>query len=110
MGYPDLNYSLKSASRERQTAAAAQMDAYTRAMYEAQMSAQFNHYRPPQEALPANHWSVVLGLPPTASKVEINKAYRAKAKLAHADTGGNDIAMTRLNVARDQALKERGGK
>lgn len=63
------------------------------------------------EALPpprSDHWSEVLGVYRTASVDDINLAYRRKAKDAHSDTGGSDAAMSRLNVARDAALKERG--
>jgi hypothetical protein len=62
-------------------------------------------------ALPSNkdpHWSEVLGVSRSATPDEINTAYRRKAKDAHSDTGGSDAAMSRLNVARDAALKERG--
>lgn len=62
-------------------------------------------------ALPSptgNHWSDVLGVSRSATQAEINAAYRDKARTAHSDTGGSDAAMSRLNVARDQALKERG--
>lgn len=54
-----------------------------------------------------NHWSDVLGVSRSATTAEINAAYRDKAKAAHSDAGGSDAAMSRLNVARDQALKER---
>lgn len=62
-------------------------------------------------ALPSpvgGHWSEVLGVGRSASAAEINAAYRDKARTAHSDTGGSDAAMSRLNVARDQALNERG--
>jgi hypothetical protein len=61
-------------------------------------------------ALPSNeaqHWSEVLGVSRTATADEINTAWRHRAKQAHSDTGGSDAAMSRLNVARDAALKER---
>lgn len=62
-------------------------------------------------ALPSydsSHWADVLNVSRDATVDQINAAYRAKAKSAHSDTGGDDEAMSRLNVARDQALKERG--
>lgn len=65
------------------------------------------------QALPSpsgskRHWTVVFGLHETASAAEIEAAYRAKAKFAHPDTtGGSHAAMSALNVARDEALKER---
>ena len=63
------------------------------------------------EALPAprgDHWSDILEISRTATVDQINAAYRQKAKQAHSDAGGSDAAMSRLNVARDAALRERG--
>lgn len=63
------------------------------------------------EALPepgaahSQQWWVVLQVSPTATEAEIQSAYRARAKELHSDVGGNDAAMSELNVARDQALK-----
>ena len=58
-------------------------------------------------ALPApeaeRHWSEVLGLSPTASRDEIEKAYRSRAKTEHPDHGGSTDAMAALNVAYDKA-------
>ncbi|TCL70595.1 J domain-containing protein [Rhizobium sp. BK251] len=56
------------------------------------------------------HWSDVLNVPRDATIDQIKAAYRDKARTTHSDAGGNDTAMSRLNVARDQAMKERGGK
>lgn len=58
------------------------------------------------QALPApEEWWQVLGVSESASKAEIEAAYRAKAKTAHPDmAGGSDAAMARLNAARDQGL------
>lgn len=53
------------------------------------------------------HWSDVLNVPRDATVDEIKAAYRDKARTAHSDAGGNDEAMSRLNVARDQALTDR---
>lgn len=61
-------------------------------------------------ALPApkSPWDV-LGLKPGSSKDAIETQYRTKAKTAHPDVaGGSAAAMTELNAARDQALKEIG--
>ncbi len=65
------------------------------------------NYAPQKPAISYNHWSIVLGVSPSATVAEIKSAYRQKAKAAHADAGGSDEAMSRLNVARDQAIKER---
>ena len=133
MTIPDLTYSLSAAAQaqrqQEQATTAAREAAIKAAMAEAQrrLQAELDHAmwqamnqrfryedvayrgRPtlPPAARPQNHWSIVLGVSPAASKAEINKAYRAKAKLAHADAGGSDGAMVRLNLARDQAVKER---
>lgn len=57
------------------------------------------------EALPApkSCWEV-LGVRPGASADDINGAYRQKARAAHPDAGGSDVAMAELNRARDEAL------
>jgi hypothetical protein len=52
-------------------------------------------------------WWLVLGVPPFASRAQIEDAYRVKARLAHPDTGGSDQEMARLNEARDHALRDR---
>lgn len=41
----------------------------------------------------------MLGLPPSASWDEIERAYRKKAKLHHPDRGGDEDAMRALNEA-----------
>lgn len=58
--------------------------------------------------VPADHWSSVLGVSHSATVDEIKAAYRKLAKAAHSDAGGSDEQMTRLNVARDTAIQERG--
>lgn len=59
------------------------------------------------EALPApEQWWQVLGVPQNASRDEIQRAYREKARTAHPDAGGSDAAMSRLNAARDQGLQQ----
>jgi DnaJ-class molecular chaperone len=56
-------------------------------------------------ALPApkSCWET-LGVMEGASRDEINRAYRVKAKEAHPDNGGSNNAMAELNKARDEAL------
>ena len=56
---------------------------------------------------PGSPWAV-LRLKPGASAEAINEAYRTRAKLAHPDNGGTDQAMTELNVARDECLRQIG--
>lgn len=56
----------------------------------------------------AESWWDVLECRRDADVETISNQYRARAKSAHSDTGGTDAAMARLNVARDQALEERG--
>jgi len=60
------------------------------------------------QALPApEQWWQVLGVSATATREQIDAAYRVKAKAAHPDHGGSNAAMARLNSARDQALGDR---
>lgn len=50
-------------------------------------------------------WHEVLGVPPNATRLEVERSYREKAKTAHPDAGGSEAAMSDLNKARDEALK-----
>lgn len=61
------------------------------------------------EALPPPQscWDI-LGIRPGASRDEIDRAYREKARRAHPDAGGSDHAMSELNRARDEALRSMG--
>jgi hypothetical protein len=63
------------------------------------------------DALPAPaaepHWSEVLKCTRNASVEEIERAWRAAAKVAHPDAGGSQEAMVRINAAREAALRER---
>ncbi|MEH3109046.1 MAG: J domain-containing protein [Agrobacterium cavarae] len=117
MTYPGLNYSLGDARREvriREAMAQQQQDAMFRMNAQTQSLPKQDFFNPYQDGLrwpqpkPSDHWSRVLNVEATASPTEIKVAYRALAKKAHSDRGGSDAAMTRLNVARDQALKEVG--
>lgn len=55
-------------------------------------------------ALPAPElWWQVLEVAKTATSAEIETAYREKARVAHPDKGGSNVAMSRLNAARDAA-------
>lgn len=57
---------------------------------------------------PATCWEI-LGLRPRASRDEIESAFRRLANAAHPDKpGGSHDAMSRLNGARDGALRETG--
>jgi len=58
-------------------------------------------------APPGSHWSEVLGLPRTATKEQIEAAFREKSKTAHPDrAGGSQEAMARLTDARATALRD----
>jgi len=112
MTYPDMNYRLdKNPGRARPFT-----DEEVRQLWkslkdirkqQADAAKKARYQRPAQPQPGANHWSLLLGVKLTASIAEINAAYRLRAKSTHADAGGSDAAMSRLNVARDRALKER---
>ncbi|SCM79806.1 Heat shock protein DnaJ domain-containing protein [uncultured Pleomorphomonas sp.] len=63
-------------------------------------------------ALPApgrKPWHQVLGVRPSATKVEVDGAYKRLARERHPDVaGGSDALMAELNAARDLAYKENG--
>jgi DnaJ-domain-containing protein 1 len=50
----------------------------------------------------------MLGVSPSASWDEIERAYRRKAKLHHPDRGGDEDAMRALNEAYEQLKRLRG--
>ena len=50
-------------------------------------------------------WNEFLGVPPNATKDEINRAYREKAKTMHPDRGGSEKKMASLNRAREIGLR-----
>lgn len=55
--------------------------------------------------LPAPYqWHEVLGVAPTATRAEIEEAYKARARSAHPDLGGTQDDMAKLNDARAQGL------
>lgn len=58
-------------------------------------------------ALPptAQDWSIVLGVPPSASRDEIVAAHRRLTATHHPDRGGRHEDMARINEARDRALE-----
>lgn len=49
-------------------------------------------------------WWSILECSATSSKFEIEAAYKARLRQCHPDAGGSHEAMTKLNIARDQAL------
>jgi hypothetical protein len=63
-------------------------------------------------ALPApagSHWSEILGVPKTATRDQIESAFRDKAKESHPDKqGGSSEQMAKINAARKVALAELG--
>lgn len=48
-----------------------------------------------------------LGVPPTASPVEVERAFRVAARLRHPDLGGHPLAFRRATEARDVLLRPR---
>ncbi len=54
----------------------------------------------------ARPWHVVLGVAQNASRLDVERAYREKAKTAHPDAGGSTEAMADLNRAREEALRQ----
>jgi hypothetical protein len=53
-------------------------------------------------------WRSVLGLGATATVEEVEAAFKARARKAHPDVGGDAAEMARLNMARDLARAELG--
>lgn len=59
-------------------------------------------------ALPApEQWFQVLGVSATATREQIERAYRRLAMEHHSDRGGDDKQMARINAARDEGLAQR---
>jgi hypothetical protein len=50
-------------------------------------------------------WHEVLGVSSTATRADIDAAYKRLASQNHPDKGGSTAAMTAINQARDEALK-----
>ncbi|MBO6755791.1 MAG: J domain-containing protein [Roseibium sp.] len=59
---------------------------------------------PPPSSDNRPHWSAVLDLPRNATRSDIEKAFKHKARAAHPDHGGSNAQMAALNAARDEAL------
>jgi hypothetical protein len=51
-------------------------------------------------------WWSILECRATSSRAEIEHAYKTKLRNCHPDVGGSHEAMTKLNIARDQALSQ----
>lgn len=49
-------------------------------------------------------WWVTLGIPSTAGRIEVEAAYKTKAKTGHPDVGGAHEAWLRIQEAFDQAM------
>lgn len=60
---------------------------------------------PPQGG--ATDWPSVLSVEPTATREQIELRYRELARLHHPDRGGDAAMMTKINAARDAALREK---
>lgn len=54
-------------------------------------------------------WWEVLGLERSASKDDIQSAYRSLARIHHPDAGGDEVRFRRLRVPYDAAVREKGG-
>lgn len=52
------------------------------------------------------HWSEILGIKPSATKADVEAAYRRRARDLHPDAGGDTAEMAELNNARATALQE----
>ena len=59
-------------------------------------------------ALPPPTWRADLGLGDDATAKDAEAAFKKRARSAHPDTGGSVEAMSRLNVAIDQAREQLG--
>lgn len=60
-------------------------------------------------ALPSpkgSHWTEILGVSASATREQIEAAWKEKARSAHPDRGGSADEMARVNAARDRALSE----
>ena len=56
---------------------------------------------PPPEA--TRPWWEILGVDRNASRSDVERAYRMRARERHPDAGGSDALMAELNAAREQA-------
>lgn len=56
----------------------------------------------------SHSWWEMLGLERTATKADIQNAYRSLARQYHPDAGGDPEMFKRLRVAYDAAIRERG--
>lgn len=52
----------------------------------------------------------ILGVEPTATREQVDKAYREKAKVVHPDKGGTDSDMMKVNAAYETIKRFRGWK
>lgn len=59
---------------------------------------------------PAPEWWLVLGVPMSATPVQIKEAYRALAKRHHPDRGGDAEVFKKVNAAFQQASRAFGGR
>jgi DnaJ domain len=56
---------------------------------------------------PPKHWSEVLGVARSATRIEIEDAFKRLAMAHHPDRGGSSDVMAEFNAARARALEER---
>lgn len=55
-------------------------------------------------------WTSILKLPPSATREEIEAAYKREARRAHPDAGGSNEQMASINRAREEALRQVSSK
>lgn len=70
----------------------------------------YAYQAPPYQApriVPKPEWAIVLGVEITATREQIETAYRKAVKTAHPDAGGSHEAMLKLNKAVAEARKAR---
>ena len=70
------------------------------------MEQAFRGYLAIPEKCGGKSWWDLLGVQPTASKVQITTAYRELAKLHHTDVGGNRDEWNKLSEAYDEAMAQ----
>lgn len=66
----------------------------------------FQGYLAIPEKCGGDAWWIILGIPSSANREQIEAAYKLKSKTAHPDCGGTHDAFTQLQTAFDQAMAQ----